>query len=414
MMLLLSIGLVIGMLSSAACASDWASFQENNYNNGVVSEELTTDFSGTTWSAYVTPGAWAGWDSAPVIGDGIVYNVFYNGKVYAFDLDSGAEVWNNTQIGTAGYFEMCVPAYVADKNILYVGLSAGNQTLSTGIHALNATTGALIWSNGSSTYFPASHQLNSGIKYDAETDAIYFGSYGSNGRFYSVDADTGEVNWMFTGASAGYYWATPAIIGDYVVVGNESGYVTSFDKTDGSVVATYNTGTNVPIRSGITYDSATEKIFFTVRTTGTGAGKLVSLDFGSGQFSNESSVTGVGSALTTTPTVVGDYVFVSGGTYLRAYYKDLTTDITPRNVNGGIKASPVISTYNGIYHIYVTTNTASGKCYYVSFNPSTNQFSTPVAWNVSNPGYTLQGVAAADGWIVYGNDAGYMYGVYKN
>jgi outer membrane protein assembly factor BamB len=400
-------------------AEEWTTFQSNNENNGVYSGELTTDFTDTNWMANYTPGGWACWDSAPVIGNGTVYAVKNNGHIVALNLTTGNEIWYNDAIGGNGFFELCTPAYDPAGDRLFVGLSAGNQTIDTGIHCLNAATGGSIWDNSSDIY-PANHQLLSGIKYDSETGYIYFGTYGSNGLFYCVNGTTGICKWHNTSTSNGYYWATPAIIGDYVVVGNEAGYVYCFNKTTGDTVDSYYFGVSAPIRSGITYDSSTQTILYTIKTGGSPGGYLVSIGFnpttGAIDESDVYSVTGLTASLTTTPTVAGGRVFVSSNAYVYSYtVPTLGNKKVSGSMGGDIKASPVVSTADAdMYYVYVTTNSGSAKCCCIPFDTLDESFGTAVLWEPTDTDYTLQGIAAADGWLVFGNDAGHIYGMYNS
>jgi outer membrane protein assembly factor BamB len=402
--LLISMGLVFSLLPITVSAEEWSSFQSNNENNGYYTGTLTTDFSGTNWDAYYAPSGWACWDSAPVIGNGTVFAVKNTGNIVALNLTTGNEVWYEDTIGGSGFFELCTPAYDEDNDRLYVGLSAGNAITDTGIHALDAATGDVLWSNTLVAYFPANHQLLSGIKYDSETGYIYFGSWGSNGRFYCVDEDTGNVIWYHISTSNGYYWATPAIIGDYVVVGNEDGVVTCYDKMNGIVedIYDYDTNATAPIRSGITYDSNTEYIFYTVKTGGSN-GDLVAASFNTNNghigdtYANETN-DGLSGSITMTPTVVDGLVFVNHGYGVATFHSSAIDDGYTDSISlEGMKSSPVVTKEEGTYYIYVVANNFGGICYCLSCDNNGNNLAVQDLWSPAGSDYTLQGIAAADG-----------------
>ncbi|WP_321430989.1 PQQ-binding-like beta-propeller repeat protein [uncultured Methanolobus sp.] len=415
-MLLLSIGLILGM-SSAACASDWTSFQKNNYNNAVVdgtAPDTTTATINPVWNDTIGGGGWFGWESAPIIANGTVYDIYCNGYVYAYNLtgavNNSEPVWINTEVG-GGAIEFSTAAYDTVNDRLFVALSNGNSSTSTGVHAIDGVTGETIWSNTNASDFPANHQFNSGIKYaDAK---VYVSSYvsGSNttdaGDLTCLNASTGLVEWNYHNSNAGFFTATPAIIGDYVVIGCYDGFVRSFEKDgDGTVIDSVNAGRG-QIRSGITYDEDSECIFLT--TTG---GYLLKYDFdtSNGSFSNADEVN-VGTRMTTTPTVAGDFVYVvdddatiSCCEKARLYLAD-SYDLT--NSWGGIKGSPVVyDAPNGNDYVYVTVNgpTAPSSC--VSFDEYGEYVA--VTGTFGPLGYTFQGVAIVDGYIVFGNDAKYL------
>ncbi|WP_321430992.1 PQQ-binding-like beta-propeller repeat protein [uncultured Methanolobus sp.] len=417
-MLLLSIGLILG-LSSVACASDWPTFQKNNYNNGVVdgiAPDTTTATINEVWTDTIGGAGWVGWDGAPIIANGTVYEVYFNGYVYAYNLtgavNPGEPLWVNSEVGGgAGTFELSTAAYDTENDVLFVALSNGNSTTDTSVHAINGVTGDTIWTNNSTTYFPASYQFNSGIKYD--DGKVYVASchvssmYDTDaGHLTCLDASTGVVEWDYHCGTGGFYWATPAIIGDYVVIGCDDGYVRSFDKDgDGTVIEYVNTGHN-QVRGGITYDEDSECIFLT-----TEAGYLHKYDFDTddGSFSNADDAN-VGTRMTTTPTVAGDFVYVvDDGATISCYEKDLTptSSIDITNSWGGIKGSPVVyDAADGTDYVYVTINGPTAKASCVSFDEYGE--SPAVAGTFGPLGYTLQGVAIVDGYIVFGNDAKYL------
>ncbi|WP_305063807.1 outer membrane protein assembly factor BamB family protein [Methanococcoides sp.] len=414
--------LVLSLLATGASASDWPTFQKNNYNNGVTSEDIPDDFTPSpsdTWTFTGASGGWLGWESAPIIGDGITYNVYYNGDIYAIGLTNGTQVWCNDELGGSGNFELSVPAYDDAQKRLYVGLSSGNASTSTGIHALHSGNGTAIWSNTSSTEFPSSHQLNTPIKYDSGQDAIYFGSTHMSGTyttddgyFYCVDADTGVVNWKYDN-DCGFYFTSPAIIGNYVVVGDDDGTVRVFDLDDGDVVDSIETSSIQAgagsIRSGIVYDDGT--IYYT-----TTEGYLIAIGFNSATGDldgNDTDSETTGARTTTTPAVTSDYVYVgTDGSAVKAYERSTLTCLDTCNTNGPVKASPVVTTYpSGEERVYVTTNTASGRLYACTFDTTDEEFSGSPYWGPTGSSYTLQGIAFADSWLVYGNDNKKIFGL---
>ncbi|MDQ1253037.1 MAG: hypothetical protein QG646_2182 [Euryarchaeota archaeon] len=422
-MLLISM-VIIGLLPMAASASSWSSFQGNNYNNGVTSENITTTFA-TNWNSQTAAGDYAGLDSGAVIDDNnVTYCVTYNGTVYAFNLTTGAQKWVNTSIANNNpwSYELSVPAY--NDNRLYVGLSNGNYggtNIGSTIYALNATDGTVAWYNSSDIYFPSSYQLDSPIKYDS--GKLYFGSveldanYATiGGYFYCVNASNGEVIWRNDSSTRGYYGAAPAIIGDYVVVGDDAGIVRSFNKATGSLVSSLDSSAYGSIRSGIVYDGT--NIYYTIKE-----GYLVKapFDLNSGTFGTATiKPLGTGVHSTSTPAVTSNYVYIGtdDGTFpgngsLKCFARSTLNLLDTENLNGPVKASPVVTTFpNNEERAYVTTNTNPGRCYGVTFNTTTfpPHFTHNVSWEPTGSTYTLQGIAFANGWLVYGNDAGYLYG----
>lgn len=410
--LLISMVMIGALLPMAASASNWSSFQGNNYNNGVTSENITTTFA-TNWASQTAAGLFSGLDSGAVIDDNnVVYCVTYNGTVYAFNLTTGAQKWVNTNIANSNpySFELSVPVYY--DNRLYVGLSEGNTSQDTTIYALNATDGTVVWSNSDNNDLIPDHQLNTPIKYDS--GKLYFGSveldanYSTiGGYFYCVDASNGDVLWRYDNSTRGYYGAAPAIIGNYIVVGDDAGIVRSFNKTTGSLVDSLDTSAYGSVRSGIVYDDG--NIYYSA--TG---GHLVKVayDSSTGNIDNPAEWD-IGSRTTSTPAVTNDYIYMGTDTSEVKVIDKATLGSSVSEaytVDGPVKASPVVTTNTtGIERVYVTTNNP-GTCYGITFDKSSETFTSSVSWQPNGSTYTLQGIAFANGWLVYGNDAGYLYG----
>lgn len=419
LVLLLVSMVIIGILfPMAASASSWPSFQGNNYNNGVTSENITTTFA-TNWASQTAAGLFSGLDSGVVIDDNnVVYCVTYNGTVYAFNLTTGVQKWVNTNIANSnpyGY-ELSVPVY--HDNHLYVGLSEGNSSQDTTIYALNATDGTVVWSNSDDNDLIPDHQLNTPIKYDS--GKLYFGSVELDanyttigGYFYCVDASNGDVLWRYDSSTSGYYGTAPAIIGDYVVVGDDAGIVRSFNKTTGSLVDSLDTSAYGSIRSGIVYKGGniyyTAKPGYLLKASISSSGILGNLNY---------APLGTGVYSTSTPAVTDNYIYVGAynGDYnnpvgtVQCFDTDLDFKSTSNVPNGFVQASPVVTTNTtGQERVYVTTNTYPGRCYWLTFN-SAGEFTDSGYWEPTGSTYTLQGIAFANGWLVYGNDNGKLYG----
>jgi outer membrane protein assembly factor BamB len=444
-MLLLSIGVVFVMLTSAASADDWASFQGNNNNNGVTDDDLPTDFS-DNWTFTDTATGWTGFDSAPVIGNGIAYYVYSNGTVFAFDLVNEEVEWVNTAIGgDVSSFEIGTPAYDGDNNRLYVGLSYGNTTTDTTVYALNAATGAVIWYNDA--LIPDEYQLNSPIKYDDGkiyvaaanmTEVASWTYVAQQGGFYCMNAATGAEIWSDT-TGYGHYYTAPAITDDYVIISDDAGVVRSYDKNDGTLKDSFDASTEMGIslmsRGAAVIDPGTwtglftddNMIFFPVTASPTGSESyVVGVEFNAstGDFGDYDNTSMISSRTTTSIAVsVSELYVASDDGSVRVYEIDRADEedgfftqyepvATTTALGSSIKASPVVTTNTGnsLYDIlftervYVTHNSGTGGLYWYEFDRYTNSFSDSGSWIPAGSGYTLQGIAAADGYITFGND----------
>ena len=224
-------------LTLTIAASDWSQFQKDEVNIGRTADSapITAPDDTISWASHTAHGGWTGIDTAPVVGDGKVYVVAYNGNVYAKYLN-GTQAWTNTTIGGDGNFELATPAY--NDGVLYVALSKGNATTQTGIHALYTDNGTVKWSNANI----GNQQTNTPVTY--YDGLIFFGTVNmtsvnnsDKGYYYCYYANNGTQKWVRNNnnTGGGYYWAGAAVIGDYLVYGDDGGYLTSVywcNKTD--------------------------------------------------------------------------------------------------------------------------------------------------------------------------------------
>ncbi len=178
----------------------------------------------------------------------------------------------------------------------YVGSWDGNE------YAINTGTGTVLWkTNLGITTDPGCNPSTIGITSAATVlnGVVYVGGGGPN--WYALDATTGAVLWsVYTGdnsqAGAHYNWSSPLIVNGYAYVGIASncdnplvqGQLLKVSLASQSIVATYNFVPNGQVGGGIwtspTYDPATNRIFV---STGTLAGynqtqsqAIVALDAG--------------------------------------------------------------------------------------------------------------------------------------
>jgi outer membrane protein assembly factor BamB len=178
----------------------------------------------------------------------------------------------------------------------YVGSWDGNE------YAINTGTGTVLWkTNLGITTDPGCNPSTIGITSAATVlnGVVYVGGGGPN--WYALDATTGAILWsVYTGdnsqAGAHYNWSSPLIVNGYAYVGIASncdnplvqGQLLKVSLASGSIVATYNFVPNGQVGGGIwtspTYDPATNRIFVSTGTlagyTQTQSQAIVALDAG--------------------------------------------------------------------------------------------------------------------------------------
>lgn len=152
--------------------------------------------------------------TSPLVQNGIVYETGVGSASYVFALNAstGAQIWSwSTSAGVN-------PSGLALANgILYVGADDGN------LYAIDASSGAEKWSYQTGKAVQSTPLVASGV--------VFFGSWDDN--LYAVDAVTGTLRWRYT--------ADNAIVSCPVIGGNTL-YVASYN-----TIYAINLSTHAPI-----------------------------------------------------------------------------------------------------------------------------------------------------------------------
>jgi glucose dehydrogenase len=156
---------------------------------------LVLDWTATTAKPLLSPGL-----SSPTVANGVVYAASNDGNLYALNATTGAVLWS-----TCVHTTLTTPAVV--KGVVYIIGSGGK------LYALNATTGVVLWTTFTDGY-DSSPTVANGV--------IYIGSHG--GKLYALNAITGAVLWSVTpnsGVDTGLFETplnTPAVANGVVYV----------------------------------------------------------------------------------------------------------------------------------------------------------------------------------------------------
>jgi outer membrane protein assembly factor BamB len=365
-----------------------------------------------------------GIDVTPIVGDGDVYVLDYQGVLWSFDAKTGAENWHADLTEGSGTFELSVPAY--HNGIVYAAVSSGSEGQGAGrVCAVNANDGSI----RECEYYGLQYfQLNTPITYAG--GKIYFGNWkgGSehtedNGTYYCVDAaDVTNELWSRTAPYVtGYYWAGAAIVGDYIIYGDDRANVTCLNKDTGAFVDYINVSEacgDTPveeIRSSIVWNEDTGRIYFTGKKASplSGHAYAVSFNAATGDLGDTCDwVRAIGYS-TSTPVVYGGRVYVCiGGMYGDSGVKCLNEGDGSLRYSidkGATQASPAVSVWNGHVYIYFTTNVNNGSAYCVEDTGSA--LVERWEWNPLAPDnqYILQGMAISKGIVYFGTDYGRVY-----
>ena len=427
-----------------ASASDWPQFQKDNINTGNTTDIGPIYDPTAVWYKQTTGTGMGGIDVAPIVADGQVFVIDYQAIVWAYNKTTGEENWN-TSCSTPGTFELSTPAY--HNGILYAATSAGSAGQGyCKVTALYANNGTIRESKTLQTSH--GYQLNTPITYS--DNKIYLGDWNGTvtstngtGTYYCLNANDVTQNiWEYkaTGRKTGYYWAGAAIVGNYIIFGDDTANVTCLNKNTGALVDYFNVsqqcGCSDPverIRSSILYVESTGHIYFTAMYRdnahgGYGTGHLYAVSFNSntGDLGGNSAIGGGNCKWNydlwnskSTPVYYDGRLYVGGG--YRMYQTNHTGKMCCLNASDGnliwewsdsygrVKASPALSVVDGRKFIYFTTNVHNASAY--CLEDMGDNYEIRWIWNPPEPDnqYILHGMAISDGIIYFGTDYGRLF-----
>lgn len=208
---------------------------------------------------------------SPVYADGTLYLSAQNGKLYAYDAETGEESWsvragrlpasvavagdmvfvndlNNTTnafLRESGEQVWSVPVAGSGWGAPLVVDETVFVTSERGAYAFEAHTGATIWEveTGNHQGFIGSPAFSDGVLY-----------FGAGNKFFALDAATGDELWKLEGET---WFYGPAISGSHIYVGNDDGQLHSYDLKTGEErwrSETKGTGWSAPaVADGVVY-----------------------------------------------------------------------------------------------------------------------------------------------------------------
>jgi outer membrane protein assembly factor BamB len=148
----------------------------------------------------------------PVVSGELVYIAGYNGKIYAYAVDTLATRWVYPR---EGYLQPFVGGLAIGDGRLYAGCSDGK------VYALDAITGDKLWeyATGDKIWSTPVYQGKTIYSFSTNTTVIrnrvFIGSYDK--KFYALNADDGTKQWEFSTESA--IIATPLLFNDTLYIG---------------------------------------------------------------------------------------------------------------------------------------------------------------------------------------------------
>lgn len=161
--------------------------------------------------------------SAPLIAHRDVVVGFANGNLSKLTLDKGELLWIHTIGISEGSFAVQRMIDI-DANPIIYHHSLYVATYQGKIASLDWYSGKQLWA----------HTISSFTGMTADMNAVYVSDAMSN--IWSFNADGGFVNWRQDQLEARVITA-PAMMGDYIVVGDAEGYLHWLNKNDGHLAA---------------------------------------------------------------------------------------------------------------------------------------------------------------------------------
>ena len=231
----------------------------------------------------------------PVAADGRVYTIDTMARVRAFDIRTGAQIWEHQVRGENSPPEALFGGGVSyDNGRVYATNGAGDAA------ALDAATGNQIWivkPGGPLRGAPT-----------VALDAVY--ALSQDSQLYALDTSNGETRWSGSGSFelAGVFGsAAPAFAQSTLVAGFSSGELTAYRYENGQVVwqdALARTGMSTTV--GQLSDIDADPVIDQGRVFAIGqGGRMVAVELITGQRAWELNIGGL-----STPWVAGDWVFV--------------------------------------------------------------------------------------------------------
>ena len=340
---------------------DWWPMFHHDLNHTGYSTSKAPKTNQTLWT-YTTGAIIA--QSSPAVADGIVYIGSEDHNVYALNATTGALIWSYS----TGHIVDSSPA-VAD-GVVYVG------SVDSKVYALNASTGTLVWNYTTGNYIQCSPTVAYG--------KVYVGS--SDGKVYALNASTGTLVWNYTTGS--WVLSSPAVDGDMVYVGNGYGIVYALNATTGALKWSYETeGWNgvwasPAIDSGIVYVASIQMEHSTVYALNATTGTLV--------WSYYQGMGGIHSS----PAVANGVVYIYSTDY-GMYALDATTGALIWSIRGGGESSSSPAVVDGMVFV--------GSVPFYNTVCALNATTGALIWTYATGGKVDSSPAVANGMVFVGS-----------
>ena len=246
----------------------WPNFRNGENHLGITDAPTPYDpeEAELLWAEKYGSG-WAAAPGSPILVDGSLFT--YSGStIKRLDINTGKILAEGTMAGTSSF--SINPATYAE-GMIFVGLSGGK------IQAFNAKTLESLWIYKD----PIGGQPNTSPTY--KDGYIYVGFWNGEskpGNFVAISVtdedpsstnETKHASWSYS-CNGGFYWAGAYVTDKYCIVGTDDGsgegtYINTsallvLDRMTGAVVDSH-FGCSGDIRSNVSYDPDSDRVFFT-------------------------------------------------------------------------------------------------------------------------------------------------------
>jgi outer membrane protein assembly factor BamB len=266
--------------------------------------------------------------SSPAVANGVVYFGSDDINVYALNASTGAKLWSYA----AGGVFFSSPAVA--NGVVYIGDQDHN------LYALSASTGAKLWSYKTGGEVSSSPAVANGV--------VYVGSDDDN--VYALNASTGAKLWGYT---TGYLvTSSPAVANGVVYVGSGDHNVYALNASTGAKLWSYTTGDGVnsspAVANGVVYIGDQDHHVYALNAS-TGA-KLWGYD--------------TGGQVVSSPAVANGVVYIGGNVCGIGIDEVCNGTLYALNAGNGAK----LCSYNAGGFIYTSPAVVDGLLYFQDKN----------------------------------------------
>ncbi len=226
--------------------------------------------------------------SAPTVANGKVYIGSFDHMLYAFDARTGATLWSAPTGGRIGSSPTLV------NGVIYIGSDDGK------LYAFNASKGANFWIVPTGGAIRSSPAVFNGVVYVGSDDHVLYAIKAATGatlwtvrtegrirsspavvngivyvgsedhKLYAVKADTGVILW--TASTGDSIFSSPAVAQNVVYVGSNDGKLYAFNATGGTLLWTASTGDSIfsspAIANGVLYIGSNDHKLYAFNASG--------------------------------------------------------------------------------------------------------------------------------------------------